>query len=102
MKSEGTEPVQVALFQSHTLLEILRNFLAFPKDLEGQKFLHLAPIQRLSAKSVSDDRNLTQQKGANNGGGWDLTPRRRIEMVVEQDEIILVRPRRSAVRMWCN
>jgi len=29
-------------------------------------------------------------------------PRRRIEMVVEQDEIILVRRRRGAVRMWCS
>jgi hypothetical protein len=29
-------------------------------------------------------------------------PRRRIEMVVEQDEIILVRSRRGAVRMSCS
>jgi hypothetical protein len=29
-------------------------------------------------------------------------PRRRIEVVVEQDEIILVRRRRGAVRMWCS
>ena len=31
-----------------------------------------------------------------------MTPRRRIEMVVEQDEIILVRRRGKAVRLWCN
>ena len=31
-----------------------------------------------------------------------MTPRRKIEMVVEQDEIILVRRRRGAVRLWCN
>ncbi len=31
-----------------------------------------------------------------------MKPRRRIEMVVEHDEIILVRRKRGAVRMWCN
>ena len=67
IKPEGTKPVEVVLFQRHTLLEFLRNFLAPPKDQEKQESVHSAPIHRWSAKSVSDSRNLAQQIG---GGQW--------------------------------
>ena len=63
IKPEGTKPVEVVLFQRHTLLEFFRNFLAPPKDQEKQEFVHSAPIHSWSAKSVSDSRNLAQQIG---------------------------------------
>jgi len=60
--------------------------------------------QNLQAErlTVWDERNLAQRRRANNRGGWALTRRRKIEMVVERDEIVLVRRRQSAVRFWCN
>ena len=46
--------------------------------------------------------NLSQESGARQCGGGALKQHTKIEMIVEHDEVLLVRQRSRALQVWCD